>query len=305
MSDYKGTSVVIKRSRFLDNKATDAAGQGGGALYAQSAHPLSISGSLFAGNSSAVGGGAIAQHLASVFTVAGSTFIGNSAAGSGGAIAVHDGALFTMKGSTLSGNSGIAGGAIYANAGAHLTASGNKFTENKSTSVGGAIATSGVGAAAVPVALSGNLFSANVATAGGAIQSIGDGSVTMKGDKVLGNVTTASDGGGLYLASTTGITLTGLLVQGNHSFDDAGGIKITGTATLTGCKVLENIADYGDGRGGGIFVFAGTVVIAKSTVTGNVAATGGGIFDLDATTIPGTKVTGNSARTDPNTHGIP
>src|SRR6185295_4792054 len=110
-------------------------------------------------------------------TVAGSTFIGNSAAGSGGAIAVHDGALFTMKGSTLSGNSGIAGGAIYANAGAHLTASGNKFTENKSTSVGGAIATSGVGAAAVPVALSGNLFSANVATAGGAIQSIGDGSV--------------------------------------------------------------------------------------------------------------------------------
>ena len=42
-----------------------------------------------------------------------------------------------------------------------------------------------------------------------------------------------------------------------------------------------------------------------ATLSGNVATLGGGIASTGATTIPGTKVIGNSARTGPNTSGIP
>ncbi len=307
LADAGAKSLTISGSRFLANQATGVAGAGGGALELTAAAAVKIAGTVFSGNTSAKDGGAITvTDATSVLNVAGSGFLGNTAANDGGAIVLHAKASLTLKGSVLSGNiAANDGGAIYADVGSSLTVLGNRFTENKATAIyGGAIAANGTGPTSVFMTLAGNLFQANIAgTYGGAISSVGDGAFSSKGDKVLGNVA-GGDGGGLYLNLTGGIIITGSLFQGNVAGDDGGGMRINGTATLTGVKVLENVATT---SGGGIFAEPGTdlIVISKSIITGNVAATGGGIFSTNAnTTIPGTKVIGNSARSDPNTSGI-
>jgi predicted outer membrane repeat protein len=122
---------------------------------------------------------------------------------------------------------------------------------------------------------------------------------------VLGNVAKSAFGGGIYVSTTGGIVITSALFRGNLAGVNGGGLSIKGDATLTTVSVLENVASFLNGKGGGIHVVLGTVVIARSTVTGNVAGTGGGIFDGGDTTLDlATKVIGNSARTDPNTSGI-
>jgi predicted outer membrane repeat protein len=296
-------SVVIKNSQFLANEAYDATRSGGGALYTQGESQVTIVGTIFAGNISASNGGAIANDDATILNIARCTFLGNRADKLGGAIALSDGADFTITGSTLSGNvATLGGGGIAGIYGAHISASGNRLTENQSGGVGGGIYTSGNGVNAVTLSLAGNLFANNGAYEGGGVGTLGEGKVTMKGDKVLGNFTTGSDGGGLYLASTQGITLTGLLVKGNHAADDAGGVAIRGDAVISECKVQENTSDFDDGRGGGIQILSGSVSISKSVVTGNIAADGGGIYARNGTllTLAKTIVKGNSARTQPN-----
>lgn len=295
-------SVVIKNSQFLANEAFDATRLGGGALYTQGQSQVTIVGTIFAGNISASNGGAIANDDATILNIARCTFLGNRADKLGGAIAVRSGADFTIQGSTLSGNVATnGGGGIAGIYGAHISASGNRLTGNTSGGIGGGIYTSGDGVNAVTLSLSGNLFAGNGAYEGGGVATLGEGRVTMKGDKVLGNFTTGSDGGGLYLKSSQGITLTGLLVKGNHAGDDAGGMAIQGDAVISECKVQDNTSDFGDGQGGGFRILSGSVLISKSVVTGNIAADGGGIYAVNGTlTLANTIVKGNSARTRPN-----
>jgi hypothetical protein len=298
----RADSVLIKNSRFLANEAFDATGGGGGALYAQGKAPVTIVGTIFAGNTSAANGGAISNNEATIFNIARSIFLGNRAEKLGGAIELRDGADFTIQGSTLSGNvATLGGGGIAGVYGAHLSASGNSLIGNRSGGLGGGIYTSGDGVNAVRLSLAGNLFAGNGAYQGGGVATLGEGKVTMTGDKVLGNFTTGSDGGGLYLKSSQGITLTGLLVKGNHAGDDAGGMAIQGNAVISECKVLDNTSDFGDGQGGGFRILSGSVLISKSVVTGNIAADGGGIYAVNGTlTLANTIVKGNSARTRPN-----
>ena len=310
--DDGAESLTITGSRFVANRATAAAGDGGGALYLQGAKAVKITGTLFSANSSANDGGAIAGYgLATALNISGSTFFGNTAVDAGGAIFLDDSASLVLKGSVLSGNiaSGTGGGAIYGYNGTSLTVSGSRFLENQAPgSQGGAIFVDANVALPGDVTLSGNLFQGNLAqSTGGAVAITGSVTFSSKGDKVLGNFVQNGTGGGFHIASEDAITLTGTLLQGNLASDRGGGLFLDGTATLTGLKVLDNVAGFGSG-GGGIYVDGGSLVgIFKSLITGNLAGTGGGIFDdgtttLDAATLAKTK--GNAARVDPNTHGI-
>ena len=109
--------VVIRHSRFIDNSARSGeATYGGGAIddFANQ-HALTISDSVFTGNTfpNAAGGALLLQeevHLA----VTSSTFSANTAGGgeSGGAIALEKGPTATIVNSTFTNNTAGRGGAI-------------------------------------------------------------------------------------------------------------------------------------------------------------------------------------------------
>jgi predicted outer membrane repeat protein len=316
----QGASVSISGSRFLGNQATAAGDLGGGALFFQGLATntpgtlVKISSSLFSHNSSASDGGALAHIDKVVMNITGSSFLGNTAADDGGAFALGDKAVLTMKGSILSGNAagtGAAnnGGAIFVHTASGmlfpvtptvLTLTGNKFTENSALN-GGGIFMEGTGVVGGKAILSGNLFQANLALGGGgAVYAKESSDFSSKGDRFIGNVA-RGQGGGVYLINTGGTILTSALIQSNVAGSSGGGGVIAGDATLTGVKILDNIGGAG-GRGGGLRISGGTVVIAKSLVTGNVANDGGGIFfNIGTTTIDTvTKVIGNVAASSPN-----
>ena len=328
----KVKTLTISGSRFLGNEATNAtlANPGGGALYLQGSNTvLKIASTIFAGNKSATYGGVLAHSGGLSIHVIGSSFLGNFAAFRGGAFELEDGAVLAMSTSLVSGNEALGGGAfslkfaatltlknstvsgnladsggggaIFAQPTSVLNLTGNKFTENRALYGGAIHIISNMGGQAVTATLSGNLFQANVAEmVGGAVATSGATVFTSKSDKFIGNVAVTGQGGGVYLDNTGGITITGSLFQGNVAGSSGGGLRIGWDATLSGIKVLDNIAGPG-GRGGGLRISDGTVFITRSIITGNVANDGGGIFNsgllgLDTATI----LKGNAARINPN-----
>ena len=90
-----------------------------------------------------------------------------------------------------------------------------------------------------------------------------------------------SDGGGIYNAGTLKIDSSTIGSEypdfGNFATGNGGGIYNagSGSATITNCKILSNSAV---GNGGGIYNAGGTVVITSSSISGNSASDGGGIY---------------------------
>jgi len=116
----------ISHSRFVGDTASGvpAKGPGGGGaielgLNASSPGSLTVSDSVFAGDSTAEGsGGAVELENKDVLTVGSSTFAGNIAGGGapGGAIALQIGSKATIVNSTFTGNAAGVGGAIWTKA---------------------------------------------------------------------------------------------------------------------------------------------------------------------------------------------
>lgn len=142
--------------------------------------------------------------------------------------------------------------------------------------------------AGVPADLQNLVITHGSATLGGGIVS--DGSLTLTRSAVQDN--TAFRGGGILSSEVATLTLTRSAVQGNTATDGGGGIYTSGTATLDRTTVQNNSAPTGGGilndsgsatltgsrvvnntatiSGGGIFNFAGTVTLIRTTVSGNV-----------------------------------
>ena len=107
-------------------------------------------------------------------------------------------------------------------------------------------------------------------TGGGAIDS--NKTVVLNNCTIIGN--SANRGGGIYVDDGT-VTLNNCTVVGNHARDDGGGIyEEDGTTFINSSVIHGNTAVD---RGGGIINLE-KVVITASTISGNTAAVGGGIF---------------------------
>ncbi|WP_165224841.1 choice-of-anchor Q domain-containing protein [Aquisphaera insulae] len=90
------------------------------------------------------------------------------------------------------------------------------------------------------------------------------------------------------VASISGLTLTGGLADVG-----GGGILSSGTLTVDACVITNNVAAT---NGGGIdSVGGGSLTLKNSTVSGNRALHGGGIFTNRDVTITGTTISGNTA----------
>lgn len=105
------------------------------------------------------------------------------------------------------------------------------------------------------------------------------------------------DGGGIWNAGD--LTLERCEVTGNAAVDDGGGIRNDGTLTVSESTVRDNQAARRGGVGGGIYnpVIARTPTlrVVASTISGNSADDGGGIWCQGSVTLVNSTVSGNSA----------
>jgi hypothetical protein len=183
-------------------------------------------------------------------------------------------------------SSGRSGGAVHAQA-AKIALTNCLVTGNFSTAIG---AESG------NVTLRNTTMTNNVGGEGGAIFA-GSGNVVLVDSTVSGN--SAQKGGGIFaLRGTT--TLSRSTVSLNRAAVDGGGIAAeAGTVILTnGSSVRRNVAGLlipgaSNGRGGG--VFAASVNVTRSTVSGNVGTIGGGLFTTTAN-LTDSAVSGNTSQ---------
>jgi hypothetical protein len=170
-------------------------------------------------------------------------------------------------------------------------------TGNRTVGIG-----AGISNAAFPgtgnVKLVRSLVSRNVSGAdGGGIFMAGDSVLTVTDSTVRRNIA-AGDGGGIFAGEAAGVsagtaTLTNSTVSGNSAGNIGGGISAF-TATLTRSTVSGNAA--GD-FGGGIAAF--TATLTGSTISGNAVSNansqGGGI-SAGGATLTNSTVNGNTAR---------
>ncbi len=275
----KASTVTLSGSRFLGNEATNAtpANPGGGALYLQGPNTvLKIASTVFAGNHSATYGGVLAHTGGVTMSVSGSSFLGNTAALSGGAFDLSDGAVLTMASSLLSGNSAVGGGAFNLNGAATLTL--------KSSTVSGNIAEGGGGGAifAQPTSvlnLTGNKFTENHALYGGAIDMIGNMggqgvTATLSGNLFQAN---AADnfGGAVATSGASVFTSKGDKFIGNVAGGPGGGVYLRNTAGtfISNSLFQSNVA--GSGSGGGLNISGGGAILTGLKVIDNIAGPGG------------------------------
>jgi predicted outer membrane repeat protein len=136
--------------------------------------------------------------------------------------------------------------------------------------------------------------------------------VTISGLSLTNGSTPSYGGGGIY-ASFTSLTLDGVVISGNHSAHQGGGISAVSTDSEPGSLMIRNSTVSGNRSGpgggddgGGIWAYTPTV-IENSTVSGNAASDGGGVYSpysvsgyaapltVRNSTISGNSVDGTSA----------
>lgn len=236
--DARHAEVSIESSAISSNHSYDS-GRGGGGGIRFGVGKLTINGSLITGNEA----GDVGRH------------------GRGAGLLVdpsNSDTQLEIRHSTISGNSGAqVGGGIWADARTGpILIEDSTIAENSASQAGGGI-----------------------------YLDIRGGNVTIRGSIISGN--SAHFGGGIYSYANSGSLLiektsvTGNSVIGPFGDGDGGGIALAhrpdAAATIRNATIADNTAQ-GHGRGGGIVVSLGGLSIDQSTISGNSAGAGGGIF---------------------------
>jgi hypothetical protein len=228
--------------------------------------------------------------------------IAHGNATSGGAID-NLGTVLTVSNCILTGNSATSGGGID-NEGTVLTVSNCILTGNSATYIGGAIYNNN---ASGTVNISNSFFSGNYSnSSGGAIYNR-SGTVNISNSTFSGsgkspaNVVTAS-GGAIYNNSPGTVIVSTSTFSSNSAGFMGGAIFNNGTLKVSTSTLASNLV-FSIGLGGGIYNDGsnnspGNVTLSNSTLVGNSANTGGGIYNNSGKlTINSTTVSGNSANT--------
>ena len=293
-SNFKGAQSTVligngpftlTNDTFSNNAYTGS--NNGGALGINGA--ITITGCTFTGNTSSGTGGAFATTQTSL-TISNSLFSNNTATGSGGAISTYGTGAISIVNTAFLANkaAGGTGGALFvSNPSAPLTITNDTFNNNTATTNGGALYANGL------LTISGSSFSANqsggsAATAsGGAIYNFTSATGSITNTNFIGNKATTTGttayGGALYVAR---MNLTNVLFSGNSvsstSAANGGGAYYTGnySSTFTGVTFAGNstggTAAMQDG--GGLYQSLSVLSLYNTTITGNTARIGGGVY---------------------------
>jgi len=174
------------------------------------------------------------------------------------------------------------------------------FIRNFSSSGGG------VSSSESDLTLIGCTFSSNVATEGGGICSYFRGKLTVRECSISGNVATGTQlgyGGGISCGCGIIATITDCIITGNKSMWYGGGIAccacsgplINHQVRIDRCTISENIAER---SGRGIYSSCGITEITNSTISDNLANSGGGVSLIHPSSLYNCAFVGNSAKNE-------
>lgn len=296
-----GATVTLQNGCSFTDCTTSG---NGGAIFNHGT--LIADGTTFSGCNAKHGGAIHTDGAATIGATAGCTFSGNAATDNGGSIHFQktgSGAAtptLSVNNSSFSGNAVDAnatkGGAIAATSAAYEFTLSNCTFSNLVAANGGALHTIGIGTID-----NGSSFTACDATAnGGAIYN--GGTLTVDNSTITGKgkstIMTTLLGGGVYNAVNANCT-----IQNNTTIEECAltsgsehqgaGIWNGGTITVTSSILRNNSCGY---RGGALYC-SGTVAIDETLFSGNNAANGGGIHTVAGADcyIKGCTFTGNTA----------
>ena len=230
---------------------------------------------IFEGFVPSEAGGGIRNVLGATVNVNNCTLTSNSAL-SGGAIANSGTGTMNVSNCTLTSNIAFNGGAIDHFSSGTLNVTDCTITDNGADGQGGGISKSfSVGT----VNIDGCTFLENIAATGGAISTLGSMVVT---NSTISSNTATDSGAGIHSLAGGTLDIINCLISNNEALEHGGGIdNVDSALNLTDSTVNGNSA-AGGGGGGGIFNgSAGTLIVTRSTLSGNFilssGAGGGGI----------------------------
>jgi len=262
---------LVNDDSWLSIDGVNLRGSGGGdhgAVYVIGGFDLN-DGTISHFNSSAVTVGVAGFDGYARFTIEeGGTISNNTAYRGGGVYVAGSDSDFDMRGGVIRDNSAYRGGGVYvANSDSYFDMSGGVIRDNSAYRGGG-------------VYVSGHF--------------------SIRSGQIINN--NASFGGGIYIANMAYSSNTRIgreenhshtiVISGNTAAHDGGGIFVGSNVTIWGAIINDNTA----GSGGGIFIGSDYVrhyfdisedsfivssaqaLIARSTISGNSAHTGGGIY---------------------------
>ena len=214
-------------------------------------------------NCATTGDGAVAALSgSSVLNVYGGTFSGNSAVNGG---AVSNASVVNIYGGTWSANTAVSGGVLYNTGSLHIL--GGVFADNEATQ-GGAVYTTG------KLVTSGGSFEGNTAENGGAV-SVSGGTAVISDTVFTGNEA-VRNGGGLCLADSASLTMTGSRLDSNRATYGGAVYSSASSCDIRSTDFIHNISDY---YGGAIALYASsTAVLSGITAEGNTAVYSGGFL---------------------------
>jgi len=257
-----------------------------------------------------IGGGI---YNAGTLSVDSSTISGNSAddtsASGGNGGGAYNGGTMTIGSSTISGNTantsiaGNGGGGIY-NAGTltvtNCAIDSNQASGNDAAGGGGIqnVGSSGIGANAIRTTITGSTLSNNTAPLGAAVRNLFarvDIDTT-----VIENNTATFSGGGIENGSSGGMGINRSVIRNNIAPQNGGGIENVSALDISNSTISGNqslgLNPGAGGAGGGIFNSgAGALTLVSSTVSGNQARVGGGVYNHKDANITNATIYDNSA----------
>ncbi len=272
------SSVTVTDSKVLNNKAKND----GGGIFARGAVTL-INADVSDNTAITIGGGVFTEKN---LTVTNSTVLRNEAGAFGGGIFASG--TVDLTDSQVSNNKATngEGGGIRTGVGT-VTLKNSTVSNNTASNGGGGIFANGT------LTLENSTVSGNTTTFGSGGGILASGTLTLTNSKVSGNEA-GFNGGGIFAVGD--VTLTNSTVSENTASDGAGGIRTGGNLTLTNSTVSDNTARL---AGGGIFAVGDNLTLTNSTVSNNrlvgSLSLGGGIYAKGKVTLKDSTVSGNGA----------
>ncbi len=247
---------------------------------------LALTNSTISGNSAQSSGG-VRNLETGTLTIANSVISQNTAAQFGGGM--HNFGQAEIVDTTISNNTAESGsGGVSNRSGATLTLTSSLVQGNTS-----ALGAGGISNAGTMTLTTTTILGNEAGTSGGGVSN-NDGVLTLANATVSGNAS-GTDGGGVWNDDASVVTLTNSTISENTAINQGGGIFSGGTLTLSNSTVFGNSAVYG----AGIYndYTAVSLTLTNTTVSLNSATNsgGGGIANLSVMTLVSTTLSDNLA----------
>ncbi|XGV94950.1 MAG: CHAT domain-containing protein [Leptolyngbya sp. BL-A-14] len=286
-----GTIATLDGLTIQNGRATGASG---GGIQVGSDSTLNLNNSIVRNNLAGSGGGISSSGILTVdnSTISGNTANASSGFADGGGI-YNEGTLTVSNNSTISDNTSAFGGGISNNG--TLTVNNKSTISNNRARAGGGIYNGG------GILNTGTLTVDNSTITGNTASDEGGGifntrTVTVSNNSTISGNTASNSGGGISNSFT--LTVDNSTISSNKA-QFGGGISNSGTLTVTNGTISGNTASN---SGGGIYNSDTLTVDNNSTISGNTASNsgggiynGGGTFPGSTLTVSNSTIRGNSA----------